>query len=734
MPDVTDARCHIPLSALVMSSEMVRLAAWSMEHRRRVIAAWIALLVVSLGAAGSLKSQFDNDLTLPRTDAQRAADLLHSRFPARAGDSDQIVFNAKHGSLSDSSTRSAVLGTLRAVARLPHVVGVASPYDDRHAISSDGTTGFATVTFDERADALPADAVKNVTSTAEAAGSANLDVALGGGAVEESQRPTLGAATAIGVLAAIIVLYVSFGSLLATALPILTALFGIGTSMGAIAVLTHGVSTPDFASELALLIGLGVGIDYALFIVTRFRDTYRVNGGRTPDAIEVAMNTAGRSIAFAGATVVIAVLGLFVVGVHIFYGVALAVALTVVLVLAASLTLLPAVLSYSGSRIGAKAARRRERHGGRWVAAILRRPAPAALCATVVLVALAAPVLGLRLAASDASNDAHGTTTYKAYALLSRGFGPGFNAPLQLAVQLPPSGRARELGRLTAAVGSTPGVASVGPPIVNKSGDTADITVYPASAPEASSTYALVRHLRSAVLPSVVGSSGATVYVGGYTASQVDFAHVLGSKLPLFIAAVIALSALLLLVVFRSLFIPLQAALMNLLSIGAALGVVQAVFERGWGAGLLGVTRSPIEAFIPVIVFAIVFGLSMDYEVFLVSRIHEEWTHGGDHSAAIRNGLARTSRVITAAAAVMIVVFASFAASDNHILKLFGLALAVAVFLDAIVIRSILLPAVLQLLGPATWHFPGWIDRLLPRLAIEPPEQAPETAPAMEAL
>jgi putative drug exporter of the RND superfamily len=714
---------------------MVKLAVWSMEHRRRVIAAWIALLVVSIGAAGSLKNHFDNNLTLPGTDAQRAADLLRSRFPARAGDSDQIVFDAKQGSLSASSTRTVVLRTLHAVARLPHVAGVSSPYDDQRAISGDGAIGFATVTFDERADALPADAVKNVTRTVEAAGSADLAVVLGGGAVEESQRPTLGAATAIGVLAAIVVLYVSFGSLLATALPILTALFGIGTSMGAIAVLTHGVSTPDFASELALLIGLGVGIDYALFIVTRFRDTYRVNGGRTRDAIEVAMNTAGRSIAFAGATVVIAVLGLFVVGVHIFYGVALAVALTVVLVMAASLTLLPAVLSYSGSRIGAKAARRREeRHGGRWVGAILRRPALAALCATAVLVALAAPILGLRLAASDASNDAHSTTTYKAYALLSRGFGPGFNAPLQLAVQLPPSDRAQELSRLTAAVRSTPGVASVGPPVVNTSGDTADITVYPASAPEASSTYALVRHLRSAVLPSAVGSSGATVYVGGYTASQVDFAHVLGGKLPLFIAAVIALSALLLLVVFRSLLIPLQAAVMNLLSIGAALGVVQAVFERGWGAGLLGVTRSPIEAFIPVVVFAIVFGLSMDYEVFLVSRIHEEWTHGGDHSAAIRSGLARTSRVITAAAAVMIVVFASFAASDNHILKLFGLALAVAVFLDAIVIRSILLPAVLQLLGPATWRLPGWIDRLLPRLAIEPPEQAPETPPAMEVL
>jgi putative drug exporter of the RND superfamily len=294
---------------------------------------------------------------------------------------------------------------------------------------------------------------------------------------------------------------------------------------------------------------------------------------------------------------------------------------------------------------------------------------------------------------------------------------------LQLAVQLPAKSRAQTLARLGRVVAGAPGVASVSVPEINAAGDTADLTAYPSSAPESSRTYALVKHLRTAVLPPVERATGATVSVGGYTASQVDFAHVLARKLPLFIGAVILLSALLLLVVFRSLLIPLQAAAMNLLSIGAALGVAQAVFERGWGAGLLGVTRSPIEAFIPVIVFAIVFGLSMDYEVFLVSRIHEEWTHGAEH----------TGRVITAAAAVMILVFASFAASNNHLLKLFGLALAVSVFLDAIVIRSILLPAVLQLLGRATWRFPAWADRLLPRLAIEAPEQpTPETAPALE--
>jgi putative drug exporter of the RND superfamily len=503
---------------------MQSLARFTISHRRMVIAAWVFLLVVSLGTASTLKNRFSNNLTLPNTGTQRAADLLHSQFPTLAGDSDQIVFHSNNAPLSAPVVRARVAASLLAVKGLAHVAGVVSPYANPRAVSRDGTTGFATLTFDERGDALPQDAVKHVIRAAEAAGGGGLEIALGGYAIEESQRPTVGAATAIGIGAAMVVLFLSFGSLLAMGLPIVIALFGLGTSMGLIAALTHGLKTPDFASELALLIGLGVGVDYALFVVTRFRDTYLRNGGDVNEAVVTAMNTAGRSVAFAGATVVIAVLGLFVVGVQLFYGVALATSLTVLLMLAASLTLLPALLSLAGPRIGRKAAGRTRsgRAGGgwaRWVAIIQRT-----------------------------------------------------------------------------------------------------------------------------------------------------------------------------------------------------------VFERGWAAGILGVTRSPVEAFIPVIVFAIVFGLSMDYEVFLVSRIHEEWTHGSDHAAAIRNGVMRTGRVITAAAAVMVVVFASFAASDNHILKLFGLALATAVFLDAVVIRSILLPAVLALVGKRTWSFPRSLDRILPRLAIEPPQ------------
>ncbi len=408
------------------------------------------------------------------------------------------------------------------------------------------------------------------------------------------------------------------------------------------------------------------------------------------------------------------------------------------LVLAASLTLLPALLTFTGKRVGRSNRRRRAAVAPspngfwtRWVGLIQRRPAWAAVSATALLLVLAAPALGLRLGASDSGNDPSTQTTRKAYDLLADGFGGGFNGPLQLAVRLPDADGTAGLARLTNALRRTPGVASVASPQLNRARDTAAIAVYPSTSPQSEQTTNLVKRLRSDVLPPLAKATGATVYVGGATAIQVDFARVLSGKLPLFIGVVVALSALLLLVVFRSLLIPLQAALMNLLSIAAALGVVQAIFERGWLGGLLGIQPGPIDAFIPVMVFAIVFGLSMDYEVFLVSRIHEEWQHRGDASAAVREGLARTGRVITAAAAVMVAVFASFAAGDDRVLKLFGLAMATAVFLDAIVIRTVLLPAVLELFGRRTWAFPNWFDRRLPRLAIEP-KPAVQPAPAFE--
>jgi len=715
---------------------MLKLTRWTIAHRRLVVVAWVVLAVGVLVVSQAVGKRDANNFSLPNTDSQRAIDLLESRFPAQAGDADQIVFRTRDGKLGDASARAVIVPLLGRIARLPHVAGVVSPYAaGANAVSSDGTIGFATVEFDQRANELPKAAIGRVIDRAEAVRSSNLQVELGGEAIKQAQEPSLGFATAVGISAAIVVLLFSFGSLLAMGLPILTALFGLGAGLGVIGLGSQLVDMVDFSSELALMIGLGVGIDYALFIVTRYRDAYRENGGDVQGALELAMNTAGRAILFAGATVVIALLGMFALGVGFLYGVAIAASLAVLLVLAASLTLLPALLTFVGNRVGRGSRRRSRPRDARagfwtsWVGPIQRRPGWAALAATAVLLLLAAPALGLRLGASDSGNDPAGQTTRKAYDLLAAGFGSGFNGPLQLAVRLPHAGDTAGLGRLTTTLRTTPGVASVAAPQLNPARDTAAIAVYPTTSPQSKETTNLVERLRDDTLPPLAKATGTTVYVGGATAIQTDFARVLSGKLPLFIGVVVLLSALLLLVVFRSLLIPLQAAVMNLLSIAAALGVVQAIFERGWLAGLVGVQPGPIDAFIPVMVFAIVFGLSMDYEVFLVSRIHEEWQHRGDASGAVRQGLARTGRVITAAAAVMVAVFASFAAGDDRVLKLFGIAMATAVFLDAIVIRSILMPAVLELFGRRTWAFPGWFDRRLPRLAIEP---ATQPLPALE--
>jgi putative drug exporter of the RND superfamily len=716
-----------------------------MAHRRIVVVTWIVAAVGIFALSSSVGKKNASNFTLPGTGSQQAVDLLKSRFPAQAGDADQIVFQARTGTLQRAADRATIGSTLARVARLPHVTSVISPYAaGAHSISRDGTIAFATVNFDKRADAVPKAAVNRVITAAESARSSTLRVELGGQAIEQAQQTSLGFATIVGIAAAIVILLISFGSFSAMGLPIATALLGLGAGVGVITLASHVVAMPDFASELALMIGLGVGVDYALFIVTRFRENYRRNGGDVPQAVEAAMNTSGRAVVFAGATVVIALLGMFALGVSVLNGAAVAAAIGVVLVLSASLTLLPALLGFAGRRIG-------EGRGGssagetatdkpgfwmRWVRQVQRRPAVVAVAATALMLAIAAPALGLRLASSDAGNDPTGNTTRQAYDLLAKGFGPGFNGPLQVAVALPRAHDAAALTRLTDAVRATPGVASVAAPRVNSRGTAAAIVAYPATSPQSAQTSSLVTHLRDSVIPPVENGTGARVYVGGATASQVDFSHVLSSKLPLFIGVVIAVAALLLVLVFRSLVIPVQAALMNLLSIGASLGIVQAVFERGWLAGLFGTQKGPIDAFIPVLAFAIVFGLSMDYEVFLVSRIHEEWTARRDAGAAISEGLARTGRVITAAAAVMVAVFGAFAISGNRVLEMFGLAMASAVFLDAVVVRMLLLPAVLQLLGRTTWALPHWLERRLPRVAIEaePAERPlPKLEPAYEA-
>jgi RND superfamily putative drug exporter len=501
--------------------------------------------------------------------------------------------------------------------------------------------------------------------------------------------------------------------------------------LGLVGLGSRVLDTPDFATQLGALLGLGVGIDYALFIVTRFREAVR-SGEDVTSSIVIAMDTAGRAVVFAGITVIIALLGLFVLGVGILDAAGVAAALSVALTMAAALTVLPVLLSRFGQRIGTR--RARASGGGtwaRWATLVTRRPWPSLVAGLTIMLTLAVPALTLRLGQSDAGNDPSSLTTRRAYDELARGFGPGFNGPLQIVAQLPADGRGpRALAAIGSALRSTPDVVSVSGPVLSADGATAVYQAFPSTSPQSQATSDLVGRLRHDQLPAVAQRTGARLLVGGATAAGIDFAHVLGGKLLLFIGLVVGLGGLLLLVVFRSIAIPLQAAAMNLLSVAASLGVVTAVFQHGWLGSLFGVRAGPIEPFIPVILFAIAFGLSMDYEVFLVSRIHEAWRRHGDPNRALVEGVGSTARVVTAAATIMVCVFVSFVLGDVRIVKLFGLGLASAVFLDAFVVRSLLLPAVLALAGRRAWSLPAPLERRLPRLEVEarPLEPTPQTA------
>jgi len=703
---------------------LVRLARWCGQHRRAVLILWLVALVGVVLVSRSVGSDYVDTFSAPGTDSQRAVDLLEREYPAQSGDSDRIVFRAEGTTLRAPAVRARIDAMLERVSRIEHVSEVGGPYTDGlGAVAPGGTIGFATVNFDEEAQALPEAAVEEVIETAQSIASPSLQVELGGRAIAETERASVGSATAVGLIAAIVVLLIAFASVWAMALPIVTALFGLGTAFGLIAVASNVADLSKGAEGLAVMMGLGVGVDYALFVVTRYREAYRANGGEVAAAVEEAMNTAGRAVVFAACTVVISLLSLFTLGIDQLYGIAIATSVSVLLVLASSLTLLPALLTFFGQRIGRPGRRAGAEQGAfwsRWIGAIQRRPRLAATAATLLLLVLSVPLLGLRLGTSDAGNGSTDQTTRRAYDLLSEGFGPGFNGPLLVAAAFHESDDAASLRQLETALARTPGVAAVTPPLPSPTGRAATLSVYPTSSPQSSETADLVERLRDEVIPPVAASTDATVYIGGSTATQIDLAGLLGGRFWFFLGAVIALSSILLLVVFRSLVIPLQAALMNLLSIGAALGIAQAVFQRGWGAELFGAKAGPVEPLIPVLAFAIVFGLSMDYEVFLISRIQEEWQRRRNQAEAIRIGLARTGRVVTAAAAVMVVVFASFIGGGQRLLQLVGLALACAVFLDAVVIRCVLLPAVLHLTGERTWALPRWLDRALPRVTLEP--------------
>ena len=723
---------------------MLKVTRWCIHHRRRVLAGWLAVAILTTVLASAVGRQYATNFSLPGTESQNALNLLKREFPTQSGDVDTIVFRVSNGTIDSPQVRDAITKLLGQIASDPHVINVLSPYGPAGSVevSHDRSTGFATIHYDKPANLLPNATGTPVLNQVKAIDVPGLTVVAGGQVIEQAEGFSIGPATEIGVVAAMIILLITFGSLFAAGMPLVTAGFGLITAVALIGLGTHITSMSNVSPQLALMIGLGVGIDYALFIVTRFRENYLTFGDVERSILE-AMDTSGRAILLAGTTVIIALLGMFATGVSFMYGLAIASILAVLLTLAASLTVLPAMLSKFGDRIvGARGARRRRfsrRRGPapapapvmdvmtaqsvsrwrQWSEIVQARPWPLAIVSLGVMVALLLPVFALRLNPSDAGNDPSNTSTRHAYDLLAKGFGPGFNGPLLIVVNGPADRQAGALPRLRAAVSATPNVVAVTPPRIAPSGTVAVFEAYPESAPQAAATTNLVNHLRHTVLPPLKRQTGVQVLVGGFTAGSIDFSHVLASKLPLFIGIVVVLSALLLFVMFRSLVIPVQAALMNLLSIGGALGVTVAVFEKGWGGSILGVEKGPIEPWIPVLMFAVVFGLSMDYEVFLVSRVREEWIRHRNATTAVADGIAFTGRVITAAAAIMICVFLSFMFGNERVIREFGFGLAVAVLLDAIVVRCVLLPAVLELLGSLTWRLPRWLDERLPHINIE---------------
>jgi putative drug exporter of the RND superfamily len=713
---------------------MRRLASFSHDRRRLVATLWVALIVVAGGLASGLGSGYINNFTLPGTESQRALDLLRDRFPQQAGDTSQIVFHAKSGSITDPTNKAAVDAVVAKVSRLPSVAGAVSPYKNASAtISKDGKIAYASLLFDKQAVDLDKADVERVIATAHGGATGSLQVELGGQAIQRAQQSEAGAGELIGIVVAIVVLILVLGSVTAMALPLISAFAAIAAAMGLVYAATGSFSVADFAPTLAVMIALGVGIDYALLVINRFRGE-RAAGADVREATLTAMDTAGRSVLFAGTTVVIALLGMLLLGVSFLNGPAVASAAAVALTMLSSLTLLPALLGFLGHRVKVPAsdpagdADAEPRGWARWSALIQRRPAAFAAGALVVLLVVAAPVTGMRLGSGDAGNDSPSKTTRKAYDLLSQGFGPGFNGPLLVAAEVDKSkGGTAELTTLRTKLSQTPGVAAVSAPTLNAKGDAATLSVIPTSKPQDVATKDLLSKLRDDVVPSVTRTASGlpAVSIGGATASTVDFGDVLSSKLPLFIGVVIALSLLLLAVVFRSILIPVKAAVLNLLSIGAALGVITFIFQDGHLASLIGVeTTSPIEPFLPVMLFAIIFGLSMDYEVFLVTRMHEEWEHTNDAGYAVRHGLALTGKVVMAAAIIMISVFGSFVLGDDRTIKLFGVGLASAVLFDAFVIRLVLVPALMYLFGRASWWMPPALERRLPRLSIEGPQVA----------
>jgi putative drug exporter of the RND superfamily len=755
-----------------------RLARWCFHRRWLTVGIWLVVLA-GIGVIGNVVvgSDYSSEFQIPASESASGFEVLNEAFGENggSGQTGSIVFRAEAG-VEDPAVEAAMSEFFAEVDEIPGV-GVVSPYDPNglRQIDPSGTIAYATVNLSQSLGQT--ETMEIGTEIAEMAPELDgLQVEIGGVALAEFEPPE---AELIGLAFAIVILIVSFGSVLAMGLPIGIALFGVGVGTSLVALFSNFVGVPDFATTLGAMLGIAVGIDYALFIVTRFRDEMR--RGRSPEeATVVALDTAGRAVVFAGMTVVVSLLGMLLIGLEFMSGLGIGAATTVAVTMFAAITLLPAFLGFAQERIevtrwrgiiaagfmsmsllglglgvqplllGAPMAvivlvagfalrplQRelpprtpkpvRETMPYRWSRLVQAHPWTALIVGSLVLVLLAAPVLSLRLGFSDEGNFSEDTTTRRAYDLLAEGFGPGFNGPLLVAGTLTDPGDLAVVAGVAEAIAATEGVQAVSPPIPDDvaSPTAVLIQVIPTTSPQDEATIELVERLRADVIPGLVAGTDLELFVSGSVAASIDFTEYLSDRLVIFIGVVLVLSFVLLMMVFRSLLVPLKAVLMNIISIAAAYGVVVAVFQWGWLGGLIGIEPAPIEPFVPIMMFAIVFGLSMDYEVFLLSRIREEWDRTRDAKNSVADGLAATARVITAAAAIMIVVFGSFLLEDDRILKLFGVGLAVAVFLDATLVRMLLVPATMELLGERNWWLPGWLDRLLPRLNVEGPSDDP---------
>jgi uncharacterized membrane protein YdfJ with MMPL/SSD domain len=728
-----------PFEGGQMASYLYRLGGWAFTHRRKVLFGWLAILAVVIGAAASFSGQFSTKFEVPGTESQRAQDLLHEKYPGAGGASARVVFAAPEGEkLTDPENRAAIMETVAEAKRADGVSFVIDPYRAK-ALSEDGRIGYADVIYPMPADEVSDAARDELEESAKPAHAAGMEVEFGGGLVTDE---TEAGSESAGIMIGFLVLAITLGSLVAAGLPLLTALIGVAISVGAVTALTGAVELTETAPTLATMLGLAVGIDYALFILSRYRQNVD-SGLRLQDAAAQAAGTAGSAVVFAGATVVIALVGLTVVNIPFLTVMGLAAAGAVVIAVLIAITLLPALLGFFGGRVTrlnrALTYRPWHRDAGRETASVryarfvTRRPVPVLVTGLVVLGVFALPAMHMKLGLPDGGSKPTDNTERRAYDLLTEGFGPGFNGVLTVVVDAPelPRDLQKQLaGDVAAELEKFPHVAAVSPPAQNERGDVTIVSVTPTSGPASDETRDLVDYMR-AKADTIPEKYGIEAYVTGTTALNIDTADQLAAALPKYIAVVVGLALLLLMVVFRSVLVPIKAAAGFLLSIAASTGLVVWVFQDGNLADLFSVAQpGPVVSFLPVLLIGILFGLAMDYEVFLVSRMREAYVRSGDAREAIVTGYGQSGRVVTAAAVIMTAVFAAFLLDPDPVIKSIGLSLAFGVLADAFVVRMTLVPAVMALLGPSAWKLPRRLERLVPDVDIEGEQLAKSLQPS----